>query len=124
MLCILPVFFPEAVFGLFYGCLLSNLLTGCAPWDIVFGSLATLIGALGAYLLRKFPDAFKWVCTLPTTIANALIIPAVLILVYELPDTYCFLMLTVGLGELISASVGGTALYFLIKKSKLIEHLK
>ena len=51
-LCILPFFTPAAVPGVFIGCLLSNLLCGAAPLDIVFGSLATLIGAAGCYGLR------------------------------------------------------------------------
>ena len=46
-LTILPVFTPAAIPGLFIGCLLSNLLTGCMPLDVVFGSLATQIGACG-----------------------------------------------------------------------------
>ena len=49
----LPVFTPAAVPGLFLGCALSNLLTGCAVWDIVAGSLATLLGAVGTRLLRN-----------------------------------------------------------------------
>ena len=52
-LCILPFFTPAAVPGLFIGCLLSNLLCGAAALDIIFGSLATLIGALGSWMLRK-----------------------------------------------------------------------
>ena len=52
-LCVLPAFFPEAIPALFIGCALANLLTGSILWDIIFGSLATLIGAFGAYLLRN-----------------------------------------------------------------------
>ena len=52
-LTILPIFTPAAIHGLFVGCLLSNLLTGCALWDVVFGSLATLLGAIFTYLLRR-----------------------------------------------------------------------
>ena len=43
-LCLLPLVMPEAVLGLYVGCIISNLITGCAFWDIIFGSLATLIG--------------------------------------------------------------------------------
>ena len=50
-LCILPIFMPEAVPGLFIGCLISNVLSGCVVWDVIFGSLATLIGASLYYLL-------------------------------------------------------------------------
>ena len=52
-LTILPFFTPAAIPGLAIGCLLSNLLTGAAVYDVVFGSLATLLGAVGTYLLRK-----------------------------------------------------------------------
>ena len=45
-LTILPYFTKAAIPGLFIGCLLSNILTGCALPDILFGSLATLLGAL------------------------------------------------------------------------------
>ena len=55
-LTILPYFTPAAIPGLFAGCLLSNILTGCMPLDVIFGSLATLVGAFGTYALRKH----KW----------------------------------------------------------------
>ena len=45
-LCVLPIFMPEAVLGLTVGCLLSNIISGCVIWDIIFGTLATLIGAI------------------------------------------------------------------------------
>ena len=54
ILTVMPVFTPFAIPGLFIGCILANVLTGCALWDVVFGSLATLIGAVGTYLLRKY----------------------------------------------------------------------
>ena len=53
-LCVLPFFMPEAVPGLFIGCLLANLITGCLPFDILFGSIATLLGAVGARLLGRY----------------------------------------------------------------------
>ena len=120
-LCILPIFLPEAIPGLFIGCLLSNLLFGGVIWDILFGALATLIGAVGARLLRKLPEKFKFITTLPTVISNAVIVPFVLIYAYGAPDSYAFIMLTVAIGEIACASVGGTALYYLIKRSKLIR---
>ncbi len=122
ILCILPVFFPEATAGLFLGCLISNLVTGCAVWDIIFGSVATLIGAFGARLLRKLPDRLAFAATIPTLVSNMIIIPFVLIYAYGISDGYLFLMLTIGLGELVCACVGGTLLYYLIKKYK--KHIK
>ena len=115
-LCILPLFFPEAVPGLFIGCLISNLLANGVIWDIIIGSLATLIGAAGARLLIFLPERFKWLATLPTVLANMIIVPFVLIYAYGAPDSYFFLMMTVGLGEIVCAGFGGSALYYLIKK--------
>ena len=113
-LTILPVFTPAAIPGLFVGCLLSNTLTGCVIWDIIFGSLATLIGAFGTYLLRKT----KFIFTLPPVIANMLIVPAVLRYAYGIGDAYWYLMVTVGIGEAISVCVLGFLLRKVLEKSK------
>lgn len=116
-MCILPIFFPEAIPGLFIGCLISNLMVpGVVIWDVIFGSLATLIGAIGARLLRNLPQKYKWVATIPTIAANMIIVPLVIIYAYAAPDSYWFLMLTVGIGELICAGFGGSALYYTMKK--------
>ncbi len=118
-LCILPIFMPEAIPGLVIGCLLSNALTGCAVWDIVFGTVATLIGAVGAYLLRKLPTRLMWLATLPTVLANAIIVPFVLMYAYGIQGGYFYFMLTVGIGEVVCATVGGTLLYFAMKKTRI-----
>lgn len=113
-LCVLPAFTGAAVPGLFVGCLLANLLTGSALPDIVFGSLATLIGALGAYLLRRH----KWLVPLPTVLANMLIIPFVLRFAYGAEGTIPYFMLTVGAGEVISAYICGMLLYAALVRQK------
>ena len=118
-LCILPIFFPEAVLGLTIGCIISNLITGALVWDIIFGSLATFIGALGARLLRKLPEKLIFIATLPTLFANALIVPLVLMYAYGAEGAYIYFFLTVGLGELVCAVVGGTILYYGLRKLKL-----
>ena len=105
-LAVLPVFTPAAVPGLFLGCLLANSLTGCALWDIAAGSLATLLGAVGTYLLRRHGKA----ALLPPILANTVIIPIVLITVYHAGEALGLLMLTVGLGELLSCGVLGALL--------------
>jgi len=107
VLTVLPFLTPAAIPGVTVGCLLANILTGGLPWDIVFGTLATLIGALGTYLLRH---THFTLAPLPPILANALIIPLVLQNVYGVPDAYPFLLLTVGIGEILSAGVLGTVL--------------
>ena len=105
-LCILPYFTPAAIPGLFAGCLLANLLTGCCLIDIIFGSLATLIGAALGYALRKY----KYLIPVPTILANAFIVPLVLIYGYGEPLPYFYLFATVGAGEIISAGALGIIL--------------
>ena len=118
-LCVLALFFPEAVLGLTVGCFISNLITGALVWDVIFGSVATLIGAIGARLLRKLPDKLIFISTLPTVFANAIIVPLVLMYAYGIEGAYLYFFLTVGLGELVCATVGGTALYYSLKKLKI-----
>ena len=84
-LTILPFFTPAAVPGLFVGCILGNLLGGAILWDVVFGSTATLIGALGTWAIgrwirRKHPDSrkMKFLLPVPPIAANAVIIPFIL----------------------------------------------
>ncbi|MBP5595616.1 MAG: QueT transporter family protein [Pseudobutyrivibrio sp.] len=105
-LCILPIFTPAAIPGLFVGCLLANILNGCVIWDIIFGSIATLIGAFGTYFLRKT----KFVFTLPPVISNAVIVPFVLRYAYGVGDAHWYLVATVAAGEIISVCILGLIL--------------
>ena len=109
MLTILPVFTPAAVPGLFIGCMLGNILGGAVAADTVFGSLATLIGALLTRMLRSAPPP---VALIPPILSNALIVPFVLRYAYGLATPIPMMMLTVGLGEVLSCGVLGTLLYF------------
>ena len=115
-LTILPVFTPYAIPGLFVGCIISNVVTGCALWDIVFGSVATLLGAIFTYILRKN----KYLAVLPPIFFNTLIVPFVLVNVYGVQDALWFVMLTVGAGEIISCGVLGLLLFRLLEKHKNI----
>ncbi len=105
-LTILPYFTPAAIPGLTIGCIISNLLTGCLPLDIIFGSIATLIGAVGTYLLRKY----RWAAAIPPIVANTLVVPFVLAYVYKFEGSIWYFMLTVGFGEVISCELLGMIL--------------
>lgn len=116
-LTVLPFFTPYAVWGLFAGCLLSNILTGCALWDIIFGSVATLLGAVFTYYVGKLKSKNAcYLAPLGAIISNTLIIPLILRYVYGIKDGYAFLCLTVGIGEIISAGIFGMMLLFAVKK--------
>ncbi|MBQ8525856.1 MAG: QueT transporter family protein [Clostridia bacterium] len=111
-LTVLPYFTPAAIPGLFVGCVTANLLTGSTALDIVFGSLATLLGALGTYALRK---KSKYLAPIPPIAANTIIIPCVLIYA-GIPGAWWYLALTVGAGEVISCGVLGIILINALRK--------
>lgn len=118
MLTILPVFTWAAVPGLAVGCIVANLITGCALWDMVFGSLATLLGALGTYYIgRRRP----FIGPLFPILSNSLIVPKVLQLVYGAEGSYAYFVLTVGIGEVLSCGVLGIVLYKLLRKTHIFD---
>ncbi|MBO7711259.1 MAG: QueT transporter family protein [Lachnospiraceae bacterium] len=113
-LTILPFFTPAAVPGLFIGCLLGNFLGGAILPDIIFGSLATLIGAVFSYALRRN----KFLVPIPPIVANTVIVPFVLRYGYGVNLPIPFMMLTVGAGEVVSCGVLGLILLFALDRYK------
>ncbi len=112
-LTVLPCFMPAAIPGLFVGCLLANLLTGLAIWDIIFGSLATLLGAIGTRLLRRWPIA----ALLSPVLTNILIIPPMLCMIYQVDEAFPIVVLGVGVGEFLSCTVLGGILFYILQKN-------
>ena len=114
-LSILPVFTPAAIPGVFLGCLISNILGGCILPDIIFGSLATLIGAIFTWMLR---NRSKFLAPIPPVVANMIVVPFVLKYGYMVPLPIPFMMLTIGIGEVISCGVLGLILYAALNRYK------
>ena len=114
-LTILPVFTPAAIPGLFVGCILGNLLGGALIPDVVFGSLATLIGAVFTWMLRR---ANPYLAPVPPIVSNTLIVPFVLRFAYEIDLPIPLMMLPVGLGEVISCGVLGLLLYYALRSRR------
>ena len=132
-LTVLPFFTPAAIPGLYIGCLLGNIAAGCALPDIVFGPLATLIGAVGTWGLSKAAshrlasgsvshsgvskraDLFAWLSPLPPIIANGIVIPPVLKYAYGMEPVW-FSAVTVTLGEVISCGIFGLILLFALRR--------
>ena len=125
-LCILPLFFPEAIPALFVGCALSNLISQYSVYDVLLGSLATLIASFGTFAIGKliknevlkilFGGVFPVLC-------NALIIPIIIVLIFG--DTggygsaltaYFAFALSIGFTECIWVYALGAPLYFVIKR--------
>lgn len=120
MLTVLPVFSGAAVPGLFVGCFLANLLTGSALWDVVFGSIATLLGALGTRRFRRY----KWSAPLFPILSNAVIVPFILQYVYKAEGIYFYFMATVGAGEILSCGALGILFIKLLERTKVSERLE
>ena len=108
---LLPMLLPQAIPGLFVGCLIANLYTGMLT-DIVFGSLATLLAAVGTYLLRKKP-VLAAACPV---VSNAVIVGLVLAFSFNLP--VLLTMAEVAVGE-IGAVLIGFVLLSALKRTKL-----
>ena len=110
-LTVLPFFTPAAIPGLFIGCVIANLFVGAGPYDIIFGSLATLVAAVLTYKMPK-----KWLAPLPPIIINAVVVAFVLNYVVGAP-----LLITMGfvaLGEIIACYVLGYPLLLLLDKQR------
>lgn len=123
-LTILPFFTAAAIPGLFLGCFLSNLITGCMVLDMVFGSLATLAGALLTFFIckaMKHNRASEFIAPIPPILANTLVVPFVLAYVYELEGSVPYFMLTVGAGEIISCGILGILFLNGVKKSGIFK---
>ena len=126
-LTILPAFLVEAIPGLAIGCLLTNIITSATIWDIIFGTGATLIGAIGTYLIGRLvrekvlsPSVntksgsgilrivvLTALFALPPIVSNAIIIPPVLKFALGMPDAFWFILVTVTAGEVIACGIFG-----------------
>lgn len=116
-LCILPVFTPAAIPGLFVGCLLANTLTGNIAIDIVFGSLATLIGSI---LTRRFRNNRILALAAPI-LSNTIILPFVLKFAYNFEASLLYFAVTIAIGEIISCGVLGFVLWEALKRRNLFK---
>lgn len=111
-LCVLPIFMSAAIPGLFVGCILANALTGSIVIDIIFGSIATLVGAI---FTRKFKDNL-FLAILSPILSNTVILPFVLKFAYSFEGSLVYFAVTILLGEIISCGILGTILAKALKK--------
>lgn len=117
--CVLPAVFPEAVPGLFVGCLVSNLISpNPLLLDVIVGSLTTLASAFLARLLRRHP----FLVPLPAVILNAVLVA--LVLTFSLSGAqsdsfgtvYFFNMLSLLISQTIVCCGIGYPLLFVLRK--------
>lgn len=121
ILTVLPYFTPLSIPGLFVGCIVANILGGNGIWDIVIGSLSTLVSAYITYKLTYGKPKLKWLAPLPPVIINAVFVGAMLSVLYKLPMFAT--MLSVGLGQVVACYILGFPLMLLFEKNKRISEL-
>ncbi len=120
-LTVLPYFTPVAIPGLFVGCILANILGGNGIWDVVVGSLASLLAAYLTYKLTHNKPKRKWLAPLPAVLVNAVAVGIMLSVLSDLP--LLATILSVGLGQVLSCYVLGLPLLFLIERTRKINEL-
>ncbi len=132
MLTVLPAFLPAAIPGVAIGCLITNILGGAILPDIIFGTLATLIGAVLTRLLTRgllnnsqsgASLRFRLAAVLPPIISNTIIVPLVLKFAYMYDDALYFMAFTVCLGEIIGIGVIGNILITVLSHQNILSQL-
>jgi len=117
-LTILPLLFPESIYGLTIGCLISNLF-GNGALDIIFGTIATLIAAILTNIIGKFIKnkyARFFVGAIPPIIINAVVVPFVILVQTELKELYFITFVQILIGQAISVLVIGFFVYIVLDK--------
>lgn len=116
-LTILPIFTSAAIPGLTIGCFFGNLFGGAIVLDLVVGTFATFLGAVGTYYLRRL----KYVAPIAPILSNGILVPFVLKYGYEVPLPIPFMMATVGIGEILSCGILGILLIKILENSKIFQ---
>ena len=112
-LTLLPVLFPQSIPGLTLGCLIANLLGSSTPWDVIFGTLTTLLAAIATYRLRQN----IWLAAAAPVLGNGVVVGLVLHLTLRFPLVST--MLSVAFGEACVLYLLGVPLVRALKKITL-----
>ena len=119
-LTVLPFLCPTTVWGLFVGCIITNILSPYGTMDLIFGSLATLLAGL---LTARGKN--KWLAPLPPVLCNGLIIGAMIAfqetgLSSAFPAAFAFNAVTVAAGEALACYVLGMILLEVLTRARIL----
>ena len=121
-LCLLPLIFIEAIPGLAVGCLIANLITGCALFDILLGSLVTLVSAVFTFFVGKIIKNVSLkiiIGGLFPVVLNAVFLPLIWSVCYGAGEfVYLVQALFLVLGQGVSVYGVGTPVYLKLKNIK------
>jgi uncharacterized membrane protein len=120
-LTILPFLTPAAVPGLFIGCVVANIYGGLGIYDIIGGSLCTLLAAGLTYLLSKTKRPI--LAPLPPVVVNAIGVSLYLHFLFRLP--YWITVGYIALGEIVACYILGYPLLLVfIRRERLTRIFK
>ncbi len=107
----LPMLLPESIPALFIGCALANITSPFGIWDILFGSLTTLLAGFGTRVCKKIPllaMAFP-------VLLNAVFLPLIWILM-GVEEAFLINFLSILLTQTVFCYGLGLPLYYGLKK--------
>lgn len=122
VLCMLCFFTPSAIWAVTAGCFIANLFSPL-PLDLLFGTLATLVGCLGAVRCKN-----PWLIPLPVALSNAVIVGAELAIAFYPAELFLTGIIISGLqvaiGEFAVLYVLGVPLLQLLRRSPAADYLR
>ncbi|KPK77287.1 MAG: hypothetical protein AMJ89_02715 [candidate division Zixibacteria bacterium SM23_73] len=121
VLTVLPYLSPAAIPGLFIGCVLANIYGGLGIYDIIGGSLCTLLAAFLTFLASRTKRPV--LAPLPPVLVNAFGVGLYLHLLFQLP--YRLTVIYIGIGEIVACFIlGYPLLRIILKKEKILKMLR
>ena len=122
---ILPYFTPAAIPGLFLGYLIGYFLLG-SLWDAIFGGLGALVAATLTYLIGKYLGRYgftRYLASIPPIVTTAIVMPLILMYVYESTEVYWLLLFMCVSGEFLTCFIGGQLFFGLVRRYRTYLHL-
>lgn len=112
-LVLLCFFRKDFIFGVTAGTLLANIFSTMLPWDLLFGTLATLIAATGVAFCRHL-----LVAAFIPVVVNGFIVGAELVVFAGVEETYMLCVAFVAAGEAIAVIGIGYTLMMILKRQQ------
>lgn len=122
---ILPFFTPAAIPGLFLGYLIGYFLLG-SLWDAIFGGLAALVAAITVYLIGRYLGKYRfarYLASVPPIVTTAIVMPVVLMYVYNSTEVYWLLLAMCVSGESLTCFLCGQLFFTLVARYRTHLHL-
>ncbi len=118
ILMVLVLFNFKVAPGIVLGCFTANLFSPFGIWDVIFGTLASVICLIFMYIFRK--NIF--IALLAPTIVGSTIVAIMLNLILNLPFFETFIYVAIGEGTVLYLI--GVPFYYLVQNNEIGLSLK